>query len=150
MVGQPQIQDELCRWEVYDHSPNGELIGVVPRSRQGLYKVVNEDADEHAAAVDEVLTLGQLHRRLGHVAMTSILKLIKDSLIEGVKLSDASNVLMFCASHVYSKAMQKPVAKIREGERARVFGERGCRQGGPGDKFGLECRQGRPGGGLNC
>ena len=49
-------------------------------------------------------------------------KLLRDKMIVGVRLVYSPTKDFFCASCVYAKATQKPAPKMRESERADVFG----------------------------
>ena len=60
---------------------------------------------------------------MGHVSSEVARKLIKDGMVTGVQLEYMPlGKLFFCSSCVYAKATRKPVPKIREGQRAEVFG----------------------------
>ena len=77
---------------------------------------------EEANAVDETLTLEQLHHRMGHISPVIAKRLIENNFVTGVKLeSTSSGDPFFCKSCVYTKATWKIIPKAREGERANVF-----------------------------
>jgi hypothetical protein len=106
------------------HSPDGKLVGTVPKTSQGLYKMIHDDDEELVNMAEELLTLEQLHRHLGHVSAVSIRKLIDEGMVEGLKLEkSALSESLFCKSCVHAKATRKPIPKAREGSRAEVFGE---------------------------
>ena len=99
---------------------DGVEIGAVPRTSTRVYKVEHEEAV--ASAAEERLTLDQFHRRMGHISIDVARKLIKDNMVAGVRLEYTPSKNFFCASCVYAKATRKSVPKLREGERADVFG----------------------------
>src|ERR1700678_1362098 len=95
-------------------------IGVVPRTSTRIYKVEHEEAVANVA--EERLTLDALHRRMGHISLDAARKLLKDKMITGICLVYSPTKDFFCASCVYAKATRKPAPKMRESERADVFG----------------------------
>ena len=99
---------------------NKELVGVIAKTASRVYKVEHEEVANEA---EERLTLGCFHRRMGHISLEAARKLIKDKMVTGVQLEyTLYGWPFFCASCVYTKATQKPVPKMREGERVDVFG----------------------------
>jgi hypothetical protein len=96
-------------------------IGAVLRTSTRVYKVEHEEGV--ASAAEERLTLEKFHRRMGHISPDVARKLIKDNMVTGVRLEYAPSKNFFCASCVYAKATRKSVPKVREGERADVFGK---------------------------
>jgi hypothetical protein len=68
-------------------SLHGERIGRIPRTQGRLYKVVH--TSESANAV-ELMSLMELHRRLGHIAPSSAHKLVQNGAIVGIKLDPDS------------------------------------------------------------
>jgi hypothetical protein len=99
---------------------DGVEIGVVPRTSTRVYKVEREEAV--ASAAEERLTLDKFHRRMGHISIDVARKLIRDNMVTRVRLEYTPSKNFFCASCVYAKATRKSVPKLREGERADVFG----------------------------
>ena len=101
--------------------PDGEKIGEVQRTGRKAYKVEHEE--EMASAAEETLTLEQLHRRMGHASIQVIRDLIKNGMVTGIRLEySPTGTPFFCEACIYGKATRKSVPKIREGERATVFG----------------------------
>ena len=101
--------------------PDGNRVGEVVRGMQRVYKVEHEDGITNAAV--EALTLGQLHRRLGHPSVQVARGLLKSKMVTGIRLKyTPDDVPFFCESCVYAKAILKAVSKLRGGERATVFG----------------------------
>jgi hypothetical protein len=70
----------------------------VSKASNGLYRAVHEEDSAHVAA--ETISLDLFHRRMGHIAPAQS---------------------TFCEACVYAKATRKPVAKVRQGERAADF-----------------------------
>jgi hypothetical protein len=102
--------------------PDGQKVGEVPKNQKGLYRVEHEP--DSANAVDEILTLDQLHRRMGHISPTTARKLVNNKFVTGLRLEyTPTGDPFFCESCVYAKAIRKSVQKAREGERASTFGQ---------------------------
>ena len=60
---------------------------------------------------------------MGHVSPEVARKLVKDGMVTGVQLEYTPlGKLFFCSLCIYVKVTRKPVTKIREGQRAEVFG----------------------------
>jgi len=92
--------------------PDGERVGEVLRTSGKVYKVEHEVGT--ANAVVDSLTLGQLHRRLGHSSIQVARELIKHKMVNGIRLEYTPNEIpFFCESCVYAKAIRKPVPKVR-------------------------------------
>ena len=99
---------------------DGVEIGVVQKTLTRVYKVEHDDSVVNAA--EERLTLDKLHHHMGHISIDVARKLLKDKMITGVQLEYSSMKNFFCASCVYGKATWKAAPKMRETERADVFG----------------------------
>jgi hypothetical protein len=83
------------------------VIGVIPVSPNGLYKV------EHAYAAviaPEHVSLVTLHRRLAHIGPHAIRALVRRGAVEGIELTD-DNTLFACDSCEQAKSMRKPIRK---------------------------------------
>ena len=91
----------------------------MPKMATRIYKVEHE---EMANGVEEYLTLDNLHCHLGHISLDTARKLVREKMVTGIHKYTLFGRPFFCASCVYAKATWKPVAKMREGERADVFG----------------------------
>jgi hypothetical protein len=103
------------------HGPDEEKVGEVKRTARKAYKVEHEEGIANVA--EETLTLDQLHRRMGHASIQVIRDLVAHGMVTGLRLEyTPTGKPFFCESCVYGKATRKPVPKIREGERATVFG----------------------------
>ena len=83
--------------------PDGKRVGAVPKNHHGLYRVDHES--ESASTAEEVLTIDQFHRRLGHISVTAARKLANDGFITGLRLETTpSGNEFFCESCVYAKS----------------------------------------------
>ena len=103
------------------NGPDGEKVGEVIRTARKAYKVVHEEG--MANVVEETLTLDQLHRRMGHASVQVIRDLVAHGMVTGLRLEyTPTGQPFFCESCIYGKATRKSVPKVREGERAAVFG----------------------------
>jgi GAG-pre-integrase domain len=97
----------------------GTLIGKVPSTANGLYKVKQVYV---AVTEPEQVDLYTLHRRLGHIAPNTICKLIKDNIITGIQLINKGPKLT-CPSCEYAKATRKPIKKECMAPLMAAFGE---------------------------
>ncbi|KAF8160501.1 hypothetical protein BJ912DRAFT_865659, partial [Pholiota molesta] len=90
----------------------------------GLYRVytARAEAEGYAGRVKELLTIDELHRRLGHVSHEMVRHLIREGMITGVELDESSKPT-FCTSCEWGKGHRRAIQKIREGERAKAAGE---------------------------
>ena len=97
---------------------NAKVIGDIPVSTNGIYKVLHA-----GAATLEQVDLLTLHRRLGHVSVNAIRSLIRNHLVAGLQLLDDTSPF-FCESCEYAKATRKPINKERQAEQASAFGDK--------------------------
>ena len=98
-------------------NPQDQIIAQVPKL-QSLYRL---ETDLTFALSAESLTIDELHRRHGHVAHSTLRKMITDGLISGIKLKDAPETP--CKPCLLAKAKKKPLPTSRSGNRATKFGE---------------------------
>ena len=98
----------------------GTMVGKIPTNNSGLYRV--EHVCAVAAATDEAISMRTLHRRLGHIAVSSLRDLIHARAIDGISLIDDGESL-YCKSCEYAKTTRKPIKKERESLPAKAFGE---------------------------
>src|SRR5277367_524644 len=103
--------------------PTGKAIGQVA-VRNGLYRVDHDMTVNIAMASDarEVVTVEELHHRMGHIAPEAVKKMVSSGAIEGINL-DQSSSIQSCDSCEYAKATRKPIKKSRETPRASGFGD---------------------------
>src|ERR1700678_4407793 len=60
---------------------------------------------------------------MGHISPESARRLVSQGLVTGVLVDPTGPVRpFFCESCTYAKLSRKPISKVREGERATVFG----------------------------
>ena len=105
------------------HDSNNKVIGQII-AKNGLYRVDHEVAVNIAMAGEarEVLTLEELHRRMGHIALETVKRMVRNGVIEGLE-ADLTVMIQPCASCEYGKATRKPIKKTREQPRALKFGD---------------------------
>jgi GAG-pre-integrase domain len=94
----------MCRIK----NSKGAIIGKIPVGGNGLYKV--EHASMAAGAMTETIKLSKLHKQLGHISIDTIHSLIKNNVIQGIKLVDDLNEST-CDSCKYGKAVRKVIWK---------------------------------------
>ena len=104
------------------HDRDGETIGEVLKTEKGVYKVIH-DGDDGSYAATEPITLMEFHRRMGHISPAVAKKLAEKGMATGLRVDTSSGEMVFCESCVYAKATRKPIAKERQGERAKEFGD---------------------------
>ena len=97
----------------------GAVVGTIPSNNNGLYRV--EHVCAATAAADEVIDIRTLHRRLGHVAASSIRALVRTQAIQGVSLIDDGQPI-YCESCEYAKTTRKVIKKECEAPLASAFG----------------------------
>ena len=100
-------------------SPQGERVGRIPRTPGRLYKVVH--ALDSANAVEPISAM-ELHRRLGHIAVSSARKLVTSGAVKGVEL-DPDIPDADCEACIFARAAALPVPKVRIGPPAQNFGD---------------------------
>lgn len=96
-------------------------IGVIPKSKAGLYRVVHEFGESDGAnAADEAVTVTELHARMGHIARTTAKKLV--GAVTGLELVKGDEK-EFCDTCEFGKATRKVVnkEKMSEEERQRAW-----------------------------
>ena len=87
-------------------------IGHVHVTSNGLYRVDHEEVVS-SASMKTKLTLLELHRRMGHIALDAVRKLVADKRIVGVELEDDGGEMGTCESCEYAKTTRKRVRKER-------------------------------------
>jgi len=113
-AGYPVLfKDNRCKI----HNKNEKVIGDIPVSDNGIYKVLHA-----GAATLEQVDLLTLHRRLGHVSVNTIRTLIRNNVVAGLQLLNDSSPF-FCESCEYAKTTRKPINKERQAEQASAFGD---------------------------
>jgi transposase InsO family protein len=97
----------------------GFVVMRVPRMARGLYRVTHE---EDACTV-EMVSVMELHRRMGHIAPASARKLIEDGLVIGLAL-DPELKEEHCDACIYARATRQPVPKVRVSDQAAHFSDK--------------------------
>ncbi|KAG2108671.1 uncharacterized protein F5147DRAFT_576678, partial [Suillus discolor] len=101
-----------------------KLLGEILVNK-GLYSVKGSKRPyTRAAAVKEVLTMWEVHARLGHMAPSTITQMIHDGVITGINLDVAKKTMDSCESCKYAKAMHKPIRKVQDPPRHENFGNK--------------------------
>jgi transposase InsO family protein len=100
-------------------SRGGDRLARIARSLRGLYRVSHEGEAGYAV---EVISVMELHRRMGHIAPTTARKLVHDGLVTGIALDPASQE-EHCEACIYARATRQPVPKLRVSEQAKQFGD---------------------------
>ena len=70
----------------------------------------------------ELLTIDELHRRLGHASHDYIRELLKRGLVTGVELDEDSKPT-FCESCEWGKKHRKPIQREREDPKSKAVGD---------------------------
>ena len=70
----------------------------------------------------EVVTLEELHRKMGHITPEAAKQMVSSGAVEGIEL-DLTSTLQACNSCQYAKATRKPISKVRVAPRAEKFGK---------------------------
>jgi hypothetical protein len=102
----------------YIKNKKGKVIGKIPRSTNGLFKV---ECQVMAASATEHVSILTLHHRLGHISPGAICSLICHNVIKGVKITDDD--FISCDSCDYTKTTRKAIKAERAAALAMTFGE---------------------------
>ena len=103
-------------------SPDDDVIGCIPKTHAGLYRVIHTGACDGANAAIETMMIMELHQRMGHISPIVAHRLAENRLMSGLKFDLSKDEPTFCKACVYTKATRKPIAKERVGECATEFG----------------------------
>lgn len=100
----------------------GEDIGQI-NVGGGLYRVhCPQSGGEYAGAVSTVVTLDELHRRLGHISHEAARQLVKKGMVEGITL-DESVAPTTCEPCENSKMTRRPIARERVAPKTMAVGD---------------------------
>ncbi len=96
------------------HNPEHTLIAQIPK-HNGLYRLFTSRLAEGGFTrwVAEVLTIDELHRRLGHVGHDAVRILVKKGLVKGVEL-DLDSKPTFCMSCEWGTGHRKAVQIVMD------------------------------------
>ena len=100
-------------------SPSGELIANVACNASRLYKYERSPESAHAV---ELMSLMELHSRLGHISVASTRKLVENGAVKGIKL-DPNAPETDCEACIFARATRIPVPKPRISVPALNFGD---------------------------
>ena len=98
--------------------PYGHRIGQIARTSRGLYRVTH--AEEANAA--ELLSVMELHRRMGHIAASSARKLVESGAVKGIKL-DPESKESHCDACLFARATRLPIPSVRIRPPSANFGD---------------------------
>jgi hypothetical protein len=93
------------------NDPMENVIGQIPRTERGLYRVIHKANLDSADSIEETITVMELHKHMGHIAPTVARCLTENGLVSGIKVNLSSGEPTFCETCVYVKATCKPIAK---------------------------------------
>ncbi len=96
----------------------GECLARIARSPRGLYCVSHEADGGYAV---EIVSVMELHRRMGHIAPASARKLVEGGLVTGIAL-DPSSKEEHCEACIFARTTRQSVPKIRVSPQAQWFG----------------------------
>ena len=103
-------------------SPGDDVIGCIPKTHTGLYRVIHTGACDGVNAAIKTVTVMELHQRMGHISPIVARHLAENGLVSGLKFDLSKDEPTFCEACIYAKATRKPIAKERVGEHATEFG----------------------------
>src|SRR6267142_6433603 len=101
---------------------DGPIIGRIPASANGLFKVEHVFAAVDTPIPDEPVDILTLHQRLGHVSTDTICSLIHTGSITGLHVIDDFPPFI-CDLCKYAKMTWKPIHKERTAAQAQTFRE---------------------------
>jgi hypothetical protein len=102
-------------------NPAGKLIGNIPASSNGLYKVKHSYFVANASPAEQV-DIHTLCRRLSHILATAIHTLVHNHAIIGIELIDNGSPII-CDLCKYTKMTCKVILKERVAPPAKCFGD---------------------------
>ena len=100
-------------------SRGGEHLTLIGRTPHGLYRVSHKGEACYAV---EIVSVMELHWRMGHIAPASACKLVTDGLVTGITL-DSSSWEEHCEACIYVRTTWQPVPKLRVNMQAKAFGD---------------------------
>ena len=101
-------------------SLEGERVGQIPHTMRRLYKFTHATPESANAA--ELISVMELHRCMGHIAIVSACKLVESGAITGVEL-DPNSQEHDCDACIFAHATRLPVPKVRVSAPAQRFGD---------------------------
>ena len=110
----------VCRIYTKDREVVGEI-----KVNNGLYRVYTSGSSASAYTIDnppDILSVDELHRRLGHVSHDRAKFLVNKGLVDGVTLEAGSKTVV-CESCEWAKGTRKQMSTVREDERRTAVGD---------------------------
>ena len=103
------------------YSKDREIIGEI-KVKGGLYRVLTKGTKAYTYTAtpdnEDILSIDELHRRLGHVSHDRAKLLVNKGLVKGVTLEPGTEVVA-CESCEWAKGHRKQMTKVREDERCK-------------------------------
>jgi len=104
------FRETLCK--IFDEKRR--KLGEIPVNK-GLYCIKRpQKTFAGVAKANDVLTMREIHARLGHISPDSIRQMIKDGVITGITLDPSDTTMEKCDSYEYAKVTRKPIGKVRD------------------------------------
>jgi transposase InsO family protein len=105
------------------YGPSKTLFAQILK-RGGLYRNYSPAPDRagYAVKAKEVLSIDEVHQRLGHIGHEHLRQLIKRGLVTGIELDEESKPT-FCESCEWGKKHRKPIQKVWEDPKPKAVGE---------------------------
>ena len=97
----------------------GERLVHVTQTTHGLYHISHKGEGGYAV---EVVSIMELHRRMGNIAPTSVHKLVEDGLVTGIAL-DPNSQEEHCEVGLFAHTTRQPVLRLRVSVQAKQFGD---------------------------
>jgi hypothetical protein len=102
------FRETLCK--IFDEKRR--KLGEIPVNK-GLYCIKRpQKSFAGVAKANDVLTMREIHARLGHISPDSIRQMIKDGVITGITLDPSDTTMEKCDSYEYAKVTHKPIGKV--------------------------------------
>ncbi|KAF8229592.1 hypothetical protein L208DRAFT_1067534, partial [Tricholoma matsutake] len=109
------FKGDTCRIFDKGHKIIGEIV-----MDGGLYRIYQEhcpNSKEFAGKANEVLTIDELHHRMGHVSHSAARVLVRKKLMSGIELDELSKPSV-CESCEWAKGVRKEIQRTHDGDRA--------------------------------
>jgi GAG-pre-integrase domain len=109
----PRIFDKGCK-----------IVGEIVMGG-GLYRIYQEchpDSKEFAGKANEVVTIDELHRHMGHVSHSAARALVQKKLVSGIELDESSKPLV-CESCKWVKGVWKEIQRTCNGDHTAAVGD---------------------------
>ena len=104
-----QFADDVCHIKKGD---DGRIIGCIPASMNGLFKVEHAFRADDSATMAEPIDILMLHCRMGHISVDAICALIHVGSITGLQVINDFPPFIYDSCE-YAKMMHKHISKER-------------------------------------